>query len=124
MITFTNGTPKLSHHTTAADPWAGTDHDPLSWTQPPPTEPTIAMTAGRALAFARDDIHAAAESEGEHRCGYAMSARDNAVTVLLDPSSTRRERACAEHYLVEAEAIIANTNTARQSNETGPRLSA
>ncbi len=112
----------MNHHTTAADPWAGTDHDPLSWTQPPPTEPRIAMTAGRALTFARDDIHAAAEAEDEHHRGYAVSARDNAVTVLLDPSSTRRERARAEHYLVEAEAIIANTS--RQSNETGPEHSA
>lgn len=112
----------LNHHTTAADPWAGTDYDPLSWTQPPAREPRIAMTAGRALAFAGDDIHAAAEAEDEYRRGYAVSARDNAVTVLLDPSSTRRERACAEHYLVEAESIIANT--ARQSNETGPEHSA
>ncbi|WP_273735447.1 hypothetical protein [Mycolicibacterium septicum] len=110
------------HHTTAADPWAGTDHDPLSWTQPPPAEPMIGSTAGQALTYARDDIHAAAEAEDEHRRGYAMSARDNAVAVLLDPSSTRRERTCAEHYLVEAESIIANT--ARQSNATGPELPA
>ena len=114
----------MNHHSTAADPWAGTDHDPLSWTQPPPTEPMSGMTAGRAPTFARDDTHAAADAEDEHRCGYAMSARDNAVTVLLHPSSTRRERACAEHYLVNAEANMTNTKTAWQSNETGPELSA
>lgn len=112
----------MNHHTTAADPWADTDHDPLSWIQPPTTEPMIGSTVGRALVFARDDIRAAAEAEDEHRRGYAMSARDNAVVVLLDPSSTRRERKCAEHHLVEAEVII--IDTARRSNETGPELSA
>lgn len=63
------------------------------------------------LAMARQDIHQAVGADDDRRRRqYALSARDNAATVLLDPSSTRREREYAEYYLADAEGIIANTD--------------
>ncbi|MGY4646251.1 hypothetical protein [Mycobacterium sp. URHB0021] len=65
------------------------------------------------LATARQDIHnAVGADDDQRRRQYALSARDNAVTVLLDPSSTRREREYAEYYLADAQGIIANTDQA------------
>lgn len=64
------------------------------------------------LAMARQDIHHAVGADEDRRRQYALSARDNAATVLLDPSSTRSEREYAEYYLADAEGIIANTDQA------------
>jgi|JI10StandDraft_1071094.scaffolds.fasta_scaffold18126_6 hypothetical protein len=69
-------------------------------------------TAADILAMARQDIHHAVGADDDRRRQYALSARDNAATVLLDPSSTRREREYAEYYLADAEGIIANTDQA------------
>ncbi|OBB96013.1 hypothetical protein A5779_17510 [Mycolicibacterium peregrinum] len=82
------------------DPWATTDHDPIS----------IATNAAATLEEARSDIHAAnaAIDDPHRRNQYALSARDNAVTVLLAGDANPDELRHAEHYLAAAEAIIAN----------------
>lgn len=84
--------------TQITDPWATTDHDPIS----------IATAA--TLEEARSDIHAAnaAIDDPRRRNQYALSARDNAVTVLLAGDASPDELRHAEHYLADAEAIIAN----------------
>jgi hypothetical protein len=84
--------------TQITDPWATTDHDPIS----------IATAA--TLEEARSDIHAAnaAIDDPHRRNQYALSARDNAVTVLLAGDANPDELRHAEHYLADAEAIIAN----------------
>ncbi len=94
--------------TLAANPWAVTDHDPTSNLN------TAGSSTAAVLAYARADIHSAvaAADDPHRRHQYALSARDNAATVLLDPSSTRREREYAEYYLADAEGIIANTDQA------------
>jgi hypothetical protein len=88
--------------------WASTDHDPLSCYQLPTVHPA-AISTSLALAIAREDIHHAAGADEDRRHQHALSARDNAVTVLLDPTSPRSEREYAEYYLAAAEAIIAAT---------------
>ena len=82
------------------DPWATTDHDPIS----------IASATTATLEEARYDIHAAnaAIDDPHRRNQYALSARDNAVTVLLAGDASPDEICHAEHYLADAEAIIAN----------------
>jgi len=86
--------------TQITDPWAITDHDPLS----------IATATAATLEEARSDIHAAnaAIDDPHRRNQYALSARDNAVTVLLAGDANPDELRHAEHYLADAEAIIAN----------------
>ena len=69
---------------------------------------TTSLSTAHTLAMARSDIHDAVNADDAHRRRqYAFSARDNAVTVLLEPTSTRDEREHAEYYLADAEAIIA-----------------
>lgn len=65
--------------TIAADPWAVTDHDPTSNLN------TAGPSTAAVLAYARADIHSAvaAADDPHRRHQYALSARDNAVTVLL-----------------------------------------
>ena len=62
------------------------------------------------LEEARSDIHAAnaAIDDPHRRSQYALSARDNVVTVLLAGDANPDELRRAEHYLADAEAIIAN----------------
>ena len=63
--------------------------------------------------MARQDIHNAVGADDDRRAANTPSpARDNAATVLLDPSSQRSEREYAEYYLADAEGIIANTDQA------------
>ena len=112
MITSTNHADTVYASWPTTDPWAGDDHDPLSTIHQPASSPADTVSVGLALACARDDIHAAGCAEADQRRDYALSARDNAVTVLLNPASTPRERACAEHCLIEAETIIAGTSEA------------
>jgi hypothetical protein len=71
---------------------------------------TTGLSTAHSLAMARSDIHNAVNADDDHRRRqYALSARDNAVTVLLEPTSQRSEREHAEYYLADAEAIIATT---------------
>jgi hypothetical protein len=74
------------------------------------TDEAVALSTAHSLAMARADIHSAVNADDEHRRRqYALSARDNAVTVILEPTSQRSEREYAEYYLADAEAIIAAT---------------
>lgn len=68
------------------------------------------MNTAATLEEARSDIHAAtaAIDDPHRRRQYALSARDNAVTVLLAADATPDELRHAEHYAADAEAIIAN----------------
>jgi hypothetical protein len=71
---------------------------------------TTALSTAHSLAMARCDIHTAINADDDHRRReYALSARDNAVAVLLEPNSERSEREHAEYYLADAEVIIAAT---------------
>jgi hypothetical protein len=66
------------------------------------------LRTAHSLAMGRADIHNAVNADDDHRRRqYALSARDNAVTVLLEPTSLRREHEYAEYYLADAEAILA-----------------
>ncbi|EHB53294.1 hypothetical protein [Mycolicibacterium vinylchloridicum] len=68
----------------------------------------VALSTTHSLARARADIHSAVNADDTHRRRqYALSARDNAITVLLEPTSQPSEREYAEYYLADAEAIIA-----------------
>jgi hypothetical protein len=89
------------------DPWAITDHDPSSIaTLKQSARPSTAAT----LAYARADIHdAAAQDDPHRRRQHVLAARDNAVAVLLAADANDLERRDAEHYLVEAETVMANT---------------
>ena len=70
----------------------------------------VVLSTAHSLAMARADIHSAVNADDAHRRHqYALSGRDNAVTVLLEPTSPRNEREYAEYYLADAEAIIATT---------------
>jgi hypothetical protein len=70
----------------------------------------LALSTAHTLAMARSDIHIAVNADDTHRRRqYALSARDNAVTVLIEPTSQPGEREHAEYYLADAEAIIATT---------------
>ncbi|WP_179476249.1 hypothetical protein [Mycolicibacterium vinylchloridicum] len=70
----------------------------------------VALSTAHSLAMARAGVHSAVNADDTHRRRqYALSARDNAVTVLLEPTSPRSEREYAEYYLADAEAIIAAT---------------
>lgn len=91
--------------TVAANPWAVTDHDPTSNLN------TAGPSTAAVLAYARADIHnaVAAADDAHRRRQYALSARDNAVTVLLAGDATPDERRHAEYYLADAEAFIADT---------------
>lgn len=91
--------------TIATNPWAVTDHDPTSNLN------TAEPSTTAVLAYARADIHTAVDcAEDPHRRRqYALSARDNAVTVLLAADATPDERRHAEYYLADAEVFIANT---------------
>jgi hypothetical protein len=94
-------------HILAADPWATTDHDPTSHPQAPIVHPAAA-SASLALALARADIHTAVNADNaHHQLQYALSARDNAATVLCDHNCTDAERQYAGYYFADAEAIIA-----------------
>ena len=73
---------------------------------------TLTTNTADILAMARQEIHNAVGADDDRRRQYALSARDNAATVLLDPGSTRREREYAEYYLADAEGILANTDQA------------
>lgn len=90
--------------TLAANPWAVTDHDPTSNLNAVPSTTAV-------LAYARADIHSAvaAADDPHRRRQYALSARDNAVTVLLAGDATPDELRHAEYYLADAEAFIAAT---------------
>jgi hypothetical protein len=58
-----------------------------------------AMSTNIELAAARADLHRAAAAADPHgRTQYALSARDNAASVLLEPSCTPLERDYAELY--------------------------
>jgi hypothetical protein len=89
--------------TLAANPWAVTDHDPTSNLN------TAGSSTAAVLAYARADIHSAvaAADDPHRRHQYALSARDNAVTVLLADDATSDELRHAEYYLADAEAFIA-----------------
>lgn len=77
------------------------------------TTTILTSSHSATLAMARQDIHNAVGADDDHRRRqYSLSARDYAVTVLLDPSSTPRECEYAEYYLADAEAIIADTDQA------------
>jgi hypothetical protein len=68
----------------------------------------VALSTTHSLAMARADIHSAVNADDTHRRRqYALSARDNAITVLLEPTSQPSEREYAEYYLADAETIIA-----------------
>jgi hypothetical protein len=70
-----------------------------------------ATRTAHSLAMARADIHSAVNADDTHRRRqYALAARDNAITVLLEGTSQRSEREHAEYYLADAEAIIAATS--------------
>ncbi|SBS78083.1 conserved hypothetical protein [uncultured Mycobacterium sp.] len=70
----------------------------------------VALSTTHSLAMARADIHSAVNADDTHRRRrYALSARDNAITVLLEPTSQPSEREYAEYYLADAEDIIAAT---------------
>jgi hypothetical protein len=67
-----------------------------------------ALSAGHALAMAREDIHHAISAADTHHClRYAESAPTNAGHVLTDPRSAASERQYAGYYFADAEAIIA-----------------
>ncbi|KKE98138.1 hypothetical protein [Mycolicibacterium obuense] len=69
-----------------------------------------ALSTAHTLAMARSDIHSAVNADTDHRRHqYALSARDHAVTVLLERTSEPSQREHAEYYLADAEAIIAAT---------------
>jgi hypothetical protein len=89
------------------DPWASTDHDPLSTAAVLHHQASI--TTGHALALARADIHDAVAADRERRRQYALSARDYAATVLLAPDATPSQRELAGYYLTDAEVFIANS---------------
>lgn len=91
--------------TTATNPWAATDHDPTSNLN------AAAPSTAAVLSYARADIHTAVScaDDPHRRRQYALSARDNAVTVLLAGDATADERRHAEYYLADAEAFIAAT---------------
>jgi hypothetical protein len=73
---------------------------------------TLALSTAHTLAMARSDIHNAVNADDDHhRRQYALSARDNAVTVLLEDTAQGSEREHAEYYLADAEAIIAATES-------------
>lgn len=93
--------------TTAATTHTITDRHPGRPTdQPQRRLPSTTATLG----FARADLrHATDQHDPQRRRHYAVAARDNAVTVLLADDATDTERRDAEHYLVEAETLIANT---------------
>ncbi|MCV7200840.1 hypothetical protein H7J71_02285 [Mycolicibacterium peregrinum] len=88
------------------DPWATADHDPSSI-----TETGLATNTTATLEEARSDLHnaVAAVDNTHRRVQYARSALDNAVTVLLAYDATPDERRRSEHYIAEAEGLIANT---------------
>lgn len=70
------------------------------------------LSTAHSLAMARSDIHNAVNVDDDHRRRqYALSARDNAVTVILEPTSDRDQREHAEYYLADAEGILAATST-------------
>ena len=72
---------------------------------------TTSLSTAYTLAMAGSDIRDAVNADDAHRRRqYALSARDNAVTVLLEPTSMCDERERAEYYLADAEAIIAATD--------------
>ena len=76
-------------------------------------EDTTSLSTAHTLAMARADIHSAVNADDDHRRRqYALSARDYAVTVLLEPTSDRNQREHAEYYLADAEAMIAATTAA------------
>lgn len=86
------------------DPWDNADHDPLPAHQDPQRH------TAASLEYARADIHDLdAHDDPELRLIYALSARDNAVTVLAAADATDDERRRAEHYLAAAETFIATT---------------
>ncbi|MFB1298641.1 hypothetical protein ACAG24_024325 [Mycobacterium sp. pW049] len=95
--------------TLAANPWAVTDHDPTSNLN------TAGPSTAAVLAHARTDIHTAvaAADDPHRRRQYALSARDNAVTVLLAGDATPDDLRHAEYYLADAEAFIAATDPTR-----------
>jgi hypothetical protein len=65
------------------------------------------MSTNIELAAARADLHRAAAAADPHgRTQYALTARDNAASVLLEPTCTPLERDYAELYFVQADAII------------------
>ena len=94
--------------TTHIDPWASTDHDPISGPGPLGHNAFI-ITTTHALALARADIHAAVANDSHHRRQYALSARDYASMVMRAPDATRQQREHAGYYLADAEVFIANS---------------
>ncbi|KDE97181.1 hypothetical protein Y900_028325 [Mycolicibacterium aromaticivorans JS19b1 = JCM 16368] len=67
-----------------------------------------ALSTNPALACARTDLHTAVRADDEHhRRQYALSARDSAGEVLLEPKSTPLERDYARRYFEDADAMIA-----------------
>ena len=90
----------------ATNPWASTDHDPISITETP--SPTAPPSAPATPWPWPDDIHSAVNTDDEHRrLQYALAARDNAAEVLTDPHATRAEIDYASYYFADAEALIA-----------------
>ncbi|MFV8176722.1 hypothetical protein [Mycolicibacterium peregrinum] len=87
---------------TVTSPWTTNDHDPISaqYTSPETTS---------WLEEARTDIAAAhaAIDDPHRRRQYALSARDNAVSVLLAGDAAPDQIRDADHYLAQAEAFIA-----------------
>ena len=66
-----------------------------------------AMSTNATLAAARSDLHrAAAADDGHRRTQYALSARDNASSVLMEPASSLLEREYAGLYFAQAHAIV------------------
>lgn len=68
-----------------------------------------AMSTNLELAEARADLHqAVAATDAHHRTQYALSARDNAASVLLEPACSPLERDYAGIYFAQAHAIVEN----------------
>jgi hypothetical protein len=93
--------------TPAATPRTTTEHAAVGHAHAS-TVHRAALSAGHALAMAREDIHHAIGAADTHHCLlYAQSARQNAAHVLADPNSATTERQDAGYYFADAETIIA-----------------
>ena len=85
-----------------------------------PAEPTVvhgaAMSTNPSLAAARADLHQAAAALDDHRrTQYALSARDNASSVLTSPGCSPREREYAGLYFAQAHAIAEGDESVRRA---------
>lgn len=78
-----------------------------------------ALSTNTVLASARSDLHSAVQADDQHRRHqYALSARDNAPAVLLEPTSTPLELDYARWYFDDADALLTE-QAVMQSDSSG-----